>query len=329
MAYKKLIKVSNVCQILDKSKYPATKTIDGVTFTNNGDGSWTISGKSTSGFTYYNLVHNLQLNQGHTYLSTYVLGNAYIENKFINKNNVIAWGADRYTADENSKVDVGLIALDTFNGADTVLIPQIFDLTEMYGAGHEPTTVEQFRQDFPEEMYDYSPYCWLTSYKRVIVTGDGTYPVLTAYRRNLTCKTKNLFDMNSYLQLTNSNIIINCNSIFCVATNKNASVSYKIPTVIGEKYTVSNKSVVRGGWVNTGNFGLFLSDNPNLDNSSYLVDGLQSGQSFTLTATSEFLYIHWYVCYNFDSNNPSTIEINELQVNLGDTATDYVPYGHL
>ena len=143
-------------------------------------------------------------------------------------------------------------------------------------------------------------------------------------------ETKNLFDINSSPNLNNnSNITINGNSILCVALAANAHVSYRVPTVIGEKYTVSNKSVVRGGFVNTGNFCLFLSDNPNLDNSNYLTYGLQSGQSFTLTATSEFLYIHWYVCYNFDSNNPSTIEINELQVELRDTATPYVPYGYL
>lgn len=143
-------------------------------------------------------------------------------------------------------------------------------------------------------------------------------------------ETRNLFDINSYSNLNNnSNITINGNSILCVALAANAHVLYRVPTVIGEKYTVSNKSVVRGGFVNTGNFCLFLSDNPNIDDSNYLAYGLQSGQSFTLTATSEFLYIHWYVCYNFDSNNPSTIEINELQVNLGDTATPYVPYGYL
>lgn len=143
-------------------------------------------------------------------------------------------------------------------------------------------------------------------------------------------ETRNLFDINSYSNLNNnSNITINGNSILCVARAVNAYVSYRVHTVIGEKYTVSNKSVVRGGSVNTGNFCLFLSDNSQIDNSNYLAYGLQSGQSFTLTATSEFLYIHWYVCYNFDSNNPSTIEINELQVELGDTATPYVPYGYL
>ena len=319
MAYKKLIKISNVCQLLDKSKYPDTQTNNGVTFTNNGDGSVTVNGTATAD-AYYNLMNigPKALRSGLIAISLNALNGSMITAGYLRE-----WVG----YDPNN----GYCFL-TVNKGKTVnnvtVNPQLFDLTEMYGAGNEPTTVEQFRQDFPEEMYDYSPHCWLTSYKRVILTGDGNY--LTSYQRNLTCKTKNLFDINSSPNLSiNSNITINGNSIFCAATNKNASVSYMVPTVIGEKYTVSNKSIVRGGLVNTGRLGLFLSDNPDTDSSNYLVYGLQSGQSFTLTASSEFLYIHWYVCYAFYSNNPSTIEINELQVELGDTATDYVPYGHL
>ena len=47
MAYKKLIKVSNVCQLLDKSKYYPTQTNSGITFTNNGDGTITVNGTAT------------------------------------------------------------------------------------------------------------------------------------------------------------------------------------------------------------------------------------------------------------------------------------------
>ena len=46
--------------------------------------------------------------------------------------------------------------------SNKVYKPQIFDLTEMYGVGHEPTTVEQFRADFPNELYDYNPYNAIT-----------------------------------------------------------------------------------------------------------------------------------------------------------------------
>ena len=50
-SYKKAIKVSDVCQLLDKSKFPANKVDQGVTYTNNGDGTVTVNGTSTS--TYY------------------------------------------------------------------------------------------------------------------------------------------------------------------------------------------------------------------------------------------------------------------------------------
>lgn len=46
--------------------------------------------------------------------------------------------------------------------SDLIYKPQLFDLTEMYGAGNEPTTVEQFRADFPNELYDYNPYNAIT-----------------------------------------------------------------------------------------------------------------------------------------------------------------------
>lgn len=320
MVYKTLKKVSNVCQLLDKSLYFETKTVDGITYTNNGDGTITINGTNTK-HSIVPITTNYKLHKSHFYIK---------RGRF----------SINYEYDIQTKDDLSLfkVSNDIDNGAyyylpigtyDNVVDKlQLFDLTEMYGAGHEPTSIEQFRQDFPDEMYNYSPYCLLTSFKRVFLTGGGNY--LTSYKTSLVCKTKNLFDINSYNNINNfSNITINDNSILCVARAANAHVLYRVPTVIGEKYTVSNKSIVRGGWVNTGVFGLFLSDNSNIDSSNYLVLGLQSGQSFTLTATSEFLYIHWYVCYNFDSNNPSTIEINELQVELGDTATDYVPYGHL
>lgn len=156
MIYKTLIKVSNVCQLLDKSNYPATRTINGVTFTNNGDGSYAVSGRSTSDYSYLNLIDNFKLKKDHIYLNG---GNSisysYVETVFIDANRKSHW-TDRYKADSNSTVRIGLIRLRSAEDIVT-LFPQFFDLTEMYGAGNEPTTVEQFRQDFPEEMYDYRP----------------------------------------------------------------------------------------------------------------------------------------------------------------------------
>ena len=198
MAYKKLIKVSNECQLLDKRDYPATTTINGVTFTNNSDGTITVKGAST--YTAYILLNsdNLSLKSGHKYLIND--GGAGVSftsyTTYLNTNNTAIAYTDRYskhsiyTSKGNASSKCYIRVSSGIEVPAVVFKPQLFDLTEMYGAGHEPKTAEEFRQDFPEELYDYSPHCWLTSYKRVITTGEGNY--LTSYQRNLTCKTKYL-----------------------------------------------------------------------------------------------------------------------------------------
>ena len=51
--------------------------------------------------------------------------------------------------------------------------PQLFDLTEIYGAGNEPTTVAEFREKFPNELYDYKPYSMITSYKKSLKVSNS------------------------------------------------------------------------------------------------------------------------------------------------------------
>lgn len=178
--YKELIKVSDVCQLLDKSKYPATKTVNGVTYTNNGDGIVTLSGTSTAQSSYI-LIQNVGI-VGHKYL---VYGcpaggsfNTYRLTANIHKNGIYSNGfSDSGDGNISKVLETGEtidIVIDVKNISDANLVfkPQLFDLTEMYGAGKEPTTVAQFRQDFPEEMYPYSPNCWITNYKNVSKVSD-------------------------------------------------------------------------------------------------------------------------------------------------------------
>lgn len=176
-SYKKLLKVSDVCQLLDKSKYPATTTVNGVTYTNNGDGLVTLSGTSTGQFSYM-LIRGIGV-VGHRYL---VLGcpvggfyNTYRLTASIHKNG--SW-VDGFSDDGNGNISKVLeegedidIVIDVKNISDANLVfkPQLFDLTEMYGAGNEPATVEEFRAKFPNELYDYSPRCWVTSYKTGLI----------------------------------------------------------------------------------------------------------------------------------------------------------------
>ena len=63
------MKVSDVCQLLDKSKYPATRTTNGITFTNNGDGSFTIDGTISRGLAVLTVAQISNLIVGHKYYS--------------------------------------------------------------------------------------------------------------------------------------------------------------------------------------------------------------------------------------------------------------------
>lgn len=177
MIYKTFQKVSNVCQVLDKSKYNPSQTINGVTFTNNGDGTFTANGTATANIDYRGVSYKAKRNMiiGHKYLTrgcpaggsnnTYYINLPYLGRDY--GNGVIA-----ELLRDISNYDVQIIIKAGTVCDNLVFKPQLFDLTEMYGAGHEPTTVEQFRQDFPEEMYDYKPHCFVKSYKTLLKASD-------------------------------------------------------------------------------------------------------------------------------------------------------------
>lgn len=166
------LKVSNVCQLLDKSKFPATKTDNGVTYTNNGDGTITVNGTATDNI-YFNISGGQLVctpNKKYLLCGCPTGGSWSTFNLYVSQGSDKGWLSD--SADfGNGNVFTGVADATKFSGVvifisknqtvnNLVYKPQLFDLTEMYGAGNEPTTVEQFRQDFPNEMYDYSPECW-------------------------------------------------------------------------------------------------------------------------------------------------------------------------
>ncbi len=138
-----------------------TITKSGITFTNNGDGTITVDGTATaksvfyfcggvsttgklillgcpSGGSYhsYNLEVKCYDNEGERYYLADI-GNGYISTKQISK------FTDVYVVIEKGQTVSNL----TFK-------PQLYDLTAIYGEGNEPTTVEEFLNDYP----DYEPY---------------------------------------------------------------------------------------------------------------------------------------------------------------------------
>ena len=306
-------RVNEYCQLMDKSKFPGVITNAGVTTTSNGDGSITINGTATKS-TYINCTPAYpKENNGHVF---YICANNTTMSKstwqygLLNQSGLLDYG-DGMIGKTNTKLlrSTGI----TFNNGvvfDNVIIkPQLFDLTEMYGAGNEPTTVEQFRQDYPNELYEYSPYCWASMKNIRYVT-----------------TTKNLWTCDK----TMFHVIYNSGTQVFKVTNTGSESCYTLPTPIpsGTTLTITvyclsghTKDVVTiGGYHNeTGNTSWQCDCNLPIN-----ID--LSGKSFSQTViTTNTLTDFWIFVYGLVPNNLQF----KVQIELGDTATDYVPYGYL
>lgn len=321
-SYKKLLKVSDVCQLLDKSKYPATMTTNGVTFTNNGDGTITVNGTTSSVRANY-FVNTVPAAEGHIYLLTGVAGNSskfflnsfFISNTSWLKDNVLYAGNEAiifpYVAGA-TKIRTHIAINPNATANNLVFKPQLFDLTEMYGAGNEPATVAEFKAKFPNELYDYSPRCWVTSYK----TG-------------LIAKTKNLFNLATasvgYIQWEGilnheeDTVTYPLSSDYLECT---PNTSYTISAFCG-KHPITKGSTLwcRIAYYDENKQILTRSAKSSTDtNIDYI--------SLTASAPTNAKYLRActrWMSPTYKEQHPE----NWVMLEKGSTATDYVPYGYL
>ena len=340
---KRMIKVSNVCQLLDKSKFPATLTEDGVTFTNNGDGTITANGTSTKNYAAYNIIKIPRPPIGHKIL-------VLPENNSNVQNHIFIWGG---TDDGIYRDDLGYggriltiagigaslkrsyttigISLNVNKGwvmNNHIYKPQLFDLTEMFGAGHEPATVAEFRQRFPNEYYPYSPQCWLTSYKSAVV-----------------CKTKNLFDVNNaapygfYNDNPDGNLIWLKDGIYTTRINNYNQGSglrikdgWELPAGV---YALSVKVVDcsdfgTGGYANIGFYYKIADGTWQVLNGPRYSYAPGTTLSFAINIP-EHIELRLYLNYQNMNGQMLTgyVSYKDIQLEQGSTATSYVPYQHL
>lgn len=311
-SYKKLLKVSDVCQLLDKSKYPATQTINGVTFTNNGDGTITVNGTATSSI-YFDIITDwLKLSTDKKYLIIGCPSGGRNDTYFLYVNNGGAlWPYDTGNGSIGTPIKINAIVTICVTVGTTVnnlvFKPQLFDLTEMYGAGNEPKTVAEFKAKFPNELYPYSPRCWVTSYK----TG-------------LIAKTKNLFNINALTPYTpetlptytagvyNGNIIARAGVGSSVCQSGKTLKQLCPDLVAGERYVLSYETNATTG----GGQTIYLREEERF---------WQNGYSIIITETS----LNSIVCFYANYPDLTVATISNFQIEKGTAATDYVPYGYL
>lgn len=134
----------------------ASTTVNGITFTNNGDGSITVNGTATAQAVFNTSLrvesvadHKLLINGcpegGST--SSYRLKNGYGISADL--------GSGLIETSTNVYVVSQIVISSGYTANNLKFIPQIFDLTRMFGAGNEPATVEEFEAMFPEDYYPY------------------------------------------------------------------------------------------------------------------------------------------------------------------------------
>lgn len=121
----------NTWNLLNKWKYSSTQTVNGVVITNNDDGSYTFDGTATD----------------NSYFNYYVLGKD-LRGGVVDGSISNGYYAKDVTYDYSNGIAYYYFSKDTvFN--NTLIIPQLYDLTLMYGSENEPTSVDQFYQDYP------------------------------------------------------------------------------------------------------------------------------------------------------------------------------------
>lgn len=154
-----------VNQLLDKSTYESSKTLNGITFTNNGDGSITISGVATAVARYIlQVAFNRKIVGGHKYLWSGLNSHIYLGDTYSGliparmENNWI-WTAP----DAISQMTLQIIVRSGEDISTAITIaPQCCDLTVEYGVGNEPGTVAEFEariwRDYGKTLDEYIAY---------------------------------------------------------------------------------------------------------------------------------------------------------------------------
>ena len=146
-------------QLLDYTKAPKTTTDNGITYQNNMDGTFTATGTANDNhYSYIGIPVNVVAN--HTYLSLSTqpgsAGKSYLTGEVINKN---AYDRGDGAIASAKATGTAYLVAQYYEAGQTVsgeiAKPQLYDLTQMFGAGNEPT-IEQFKKLFDTKIYPYN-----------------------------------------------------------------------------------------------------------------------------------------------------------------------------
>ena len=334
------LKVSNVCQLLDKSKYSATQTINGVTFTNNGDGTFTVNG-TNNGEIYYSLEVLTSIPVGHKVIIDDGNSTLYFFGDMRTKDNVLIRTIPPRTIFTlpSNLARLNMLYFVRYNTGgvtynNELSRPQLFDLTEMYGAGNEPTTVAQFRQDFPNEMYEYSPVCWkkfsrlkyVMETKNLFKFSDEVGTLTGGFGPNVA---RNFEEDKWYIGFTTNNYYspnniiayrFEDNLIYYNGNGAGYGLSRAFKCEPNSNYNISCLTIgISGSGLGYIYAGFYDESGNYISNNNIEINN----RSFTTPASCKWLII------TLSTRGTAEVYFKDIQLELGSTATPYQPYGYL
>lgn len=283
----------------------ASKTDAGVTFTNNGDGTWRVTGTSTAATVFANLdyvANTTKYISGHVYFIGGIGSNVNIQ--------IVASGTyasitatgqtiQKFSASSITASWARLHVATSGTTVNTTVTPQILDLTQMFGS-----TIADYIYSL-EQATAGAGVAWLSQY-----IGLGTYHAYDAGSIQSVQATAHVTTGKNLLDVTNE------------TSGSNAHIrEYNLPDLPLGTYTVSAKCV---STASTNCAALFIYKDGTNTASPMLTNGSWSSQTFNLTKPVKTLRI--YSSNGYATSQSNTIEVSSAQLEFGSTATAYEPY---
>nr|DAU13420.1 MAG TPA: hypothetical protein [Caudoviricetes sp.] len=320
-SYKKAIKVSDICQLVNSKLFTPMNNDDyalaGVSITKNIEaGTITFNGTSTNNFWYH--VHDFGSELKYTNL---IKGyKYYISGMPVNDLGVVfqltslfnLQGEQIFTAPKTSD-GTGAFNIYVPKGVtltDFVVTPQLFNLTEMYKAGNEPTTVEEFKSRWYKNLFVPST--------AVGTLGGWDQPTARQFEEDKWYI--GLTGNNYYLpgniveyELTENSIYVNTKGNGYGITRAfkcESDTHYVVSWIYGDNTTDKSKAYVEIGYYDVG--GNYIMVTSSALNTTHV--------GFTTPANCK-----WFTV-DFTSRTPNSLYVSNLQLEKGPAATPYVPY---
>nr|DAO27727.1 MAG TPA: hypothetical protein [Bacteriophage sp.] len=337
-------KTNKIVQLLDKSTVNCSSVNDWIGGTGSdtnlrvANGVVSIDGTLGS-YSGVRTQDNKPIIKGHKYyISTWAMCSKNASNVLLPYTYGFSSSTSTLTANEWKNAE----QIDTANVSDTTSIgvrygsgesseetvvwsvkkPQFFDLTAMYGFGNEPTTVEQFKKDYPQFFDEKLDGIWNVRTSGISTTG------------------KNLFDIDKWIfsvyDVGNGTLIERLsNGAICQGNSGDGSasysngwfrpMSYQYPNSIylqAGTYTLSaDYTMIENSAVSTAQVICHLYGDNNYPGSAFTSAPVGSTVKVKSTYTvEEGIY------YPIFTLNSGKVKIENIQIELNSTVTDYEPY---